>query len=264
MNKIIFYYQTFTSLKPIIDKNIVTHIHLSAIHFGINKNGSPYIHLNDYPPSSSKFNKMWSEIKECQKNGIKIILMLGGAGGAFNDLFEKYNIYFPMLIDTIKAYNLDGIDLDIEESVNLKDIKNLIVDIKKNTSKNFIIALAPLLSSLKQDIPGMGGFIYKDLFNSPEGKYIDYFNVQAYYSYTNQDYQQMIENNYPNSKLVMGMIYTQDLNECIDELNLMISKNKKIGGVFIWEYCFADNNNPLNWATKINQTLNNKNYCVLQ
>ena len=68
----------------------------------------------------------------------------------------------------------------------------------------------------------------------------------------------MIENNYPNSKLVMGMIYSQDLNQCIEEIKLMITQNKKIGGVFIWEYCFADNNNPLNWAIKINQILNNK------
>ena len=41
MNRIIFYYQTFTDLTPIIDKGIVTHIHLSAIHFGINQN-KPY------------------------------------------------------------------------------------------------------------------------------------------------------------------------------------------------------------------------------
>ena len=67
---------------------------------------------------------MWTEIEECQKNGIKIILMLGGAGGAFNDLFEKYDIYFPMLMDTILVYKLDGIDLDIEESVKLQILKN--------------------------------------------------------------------------------------------------------------------------------------------
>ena len=83
-------------------------------------------------------------------------------------------------MDTILDYKLDGIDLDIEESVKLQDIKKLIVDIKNHTNKNFIISTAPLLSSLQQDIPGMGGFVYKDLFISEEGKYIDYFNVHWY------------------------------------------------------------------------------------
>ena len=30
---------------------MVTHIHLSSIHFGINNDGTYYIHLNDYPPN---------------------------------------------------------------------------------------------------------------------------------------------------------------------------------------------------------------------
>ena len=197
MNKIIFYYQTFTSLKPIIDKNIVTHIHLSAIHFGINKNGSPYIHLNDYPPSSSKFNKMWSEIKECQKNGIKIILMLGGAGGAFNDLFEKYNIYFPMLIDTIKAYNLDGIDLDIEESVDINNVKMLMDRLICDFGKEFIITMAPLSSSLQNDGSSMGNFNYKDLYNSKQGKYISWFNTQCYDLFSEETFNLIIKNGYP-------------------------------------------------------------------
>ena len=36
--------------------------------------------------------------------------------------------------------------------------------------------MAPVSPSLETDYPGMGGFVYKDLYNSLEGKYIDYFN----------------------------------------------------------------------------------------
>ena len=86
MSRIIFYYQTLTDLTPIINKNLVTHIHLSAIHFGINQNNEPYIHLNDYEPDNKIFNNVWKQIEECQKNNIKIILMIGGAGGAFTYL----------------------------------------------------------------------------------------------------------------------------------------------------------------------------------
>ena len=265
MNRIIFYYQTFTTLKPIIDLNVVTHIHLSAIHFGKNENGSPYIHLNDYPPDSDKFNTVWQEIQECQKKGIKIILMLGGAGGAFYDLFNSYDTYYKLLLDTIQKYNIDGIDLDIEENVDLENVKLLISDIKNDTKENFIISMAPLLSSINSDVPGMGGFVYKDLYNSKEGSFIDYFNIQSYYSYTLSDYESMINNKYPINKLVFGMIYSQPLNNCLIELNKIIDKYGKIGGVFIWEYCFADNNNPSSWANKINNTINKNRYsCRLQ
>ena len=59
-NRIIYYYQTFNGLTSILNKNTsVTHIHLSAIHFGNNQDGSPYIHLNNYPPNDKKFDSVW-------------------------------------------------------------------------------------------------------------------------------------------------------------------------------------------------------------
>ena len=74
--KIIFYYQTFTSLKPILHKNtLVTHIHLSSIHFGLDVNKLPYIHLNDNNPDNKIFDNVWYEINKASKLGIKIILM---------------------------------------------------------------------------------------------------------------------------------------------------------------------------------------------
>ena len=63
--KIIYYYQTFTGLASILKEDTpVTHIHLSAIHFGIEDDGMPYIHLNNSAPEYSKFDKVWQEIKK--------------------------------------------------------------------------------------------------------------------------------------------------------------------------------------------------------
>lgn len=47
--KIIYYYQIFYGLNNIInDPNTkVNHIHLSSVHFGLDSNKQPYIHLND-------------------------------------------------------------------------------------------------------------------------------------------------------------------------------------------------------------------------
>ena len=263
MNKIIFYYQTFTTLKPIIDKKLVTHIHLSAIHFGLNKDGLPYVHLNDNDPSDKCFDELWDEINMCQKNGIKIILMIGGAGGAYSYLFNNFDTYYNLLLNTIQKYKLDGIDLDIEESVKLLDVQNLIKKINNDLGNDFIISMAPIQSSIESDDPGMSGFIYKDLYKSNVGHLINYFNIQCYDSFTFESYQNMINNNYPIDKLVMGMIYSQSLDQCITEIQKIINHYHNIGGVFIWEYCFADNNKPLSWANSIYQILYPK-YCLIQ
>ena len=58
MNRIIYYYQTFNGLQDILDKQVVTHIHLSSIHFGTNDT-SHYIHLNDYSPYDKRFDQVW-------------------------------------------------------------------------------------------------------------------------------------------------------------------------------------------------------------
>ena len=98
-NRIIYYYQTFVGLNSILKQDTpVTHIHLSAIHFGLDENCKPYIHLNNYPPEYERYNKLWDDIKESQKLGIKVVLMLGGAGNAYSDLFTNYDVYFPLLI----------------------------------------------------------------------------------------------------------------------------------------------------------------------
>ena len=72
--RIIFYYQTFTSLKPILIQNsIVTHIHLSSIHFGLDNLNKPYIHLNDYCPDDIKFKNVWKELEQAKNLGIEIL-----------------------------------------------------------------------------------------------------------------------------------------------------------------------------------------------
>lgn len=256
MNRVVVYYQTFTSLAPIMDKDVVTHLHLAAVHFGTTEDGGSYIHLNDLPPSSPAFTQMWNEIAECKNRGIRIVLMVGGAGGGFAELFRNYETCFSLLVNVIVDHQLDGVDLDIEESVDIKNVKRLITDLRHNAPPGFIISMAPLLASMQQDRPGMGGFIYKDLFTSAEGRYIDYFTVQAYDSYTCRDYQQMIDNEYPTERLVMGMIYTQPFADGLIQIAEMVRMHGRIGGVAIWEYCLADNHRPVEWATKVAQIMN--------
>jgi hypothetical protein len=65
------------------------------------------------------------------------MIILGGAGGAYNVLFSNYNIFYNMLKDFIKSK-----------------------------------PMTPLGSSLIYNNSGMGSFSYKDLYNTNEGKII--------------------------------------------------------------------------------------------
>ena len=89
--KIIYYYQTFSSLIPLVHEkleNVV--VYVSSIHFGKNSvNSKPYIHLNNQTPDI--FPDLWLETELASCSGIKIMTMLGGAAGAYDELFSDFN-----------------------------------------------------------------------------------------------------------------------------------------------------------------------------
>jgi hypothetical protein len=258
--RIIYYYQTFTGLNSILHQYPeTTHIHLSSIHFGNNSDGTPYIHLNDNDPEDKVFDPVWIDIKNANNLGIQIILMIGGAGGGFSALFDNFEIYYDLLKNTLQNHpEITGIDLDIEEDVLLTNVRMLIKRLKTDFPQ-FIIAMAPLPSSLSSDQPGMGGFSYKDLYTSPEGQYIDYFNGQFYGSFMPQDYIDCITNGYPENKVVMGMIFDQDFDQVCQTLMILSEKYKQIGGSFVWEYFQSPpsgQNDPGKWAKIMNTIFN--------
>ena len=123
--KTIYYYQTTCSLGKMIENSQhIDVVILSSIHFGKYKN-EPYIHLNDNFPNSPLFNTVWEDLNKLYYNGVTIMCMMGGAGGAYENLFADFDVYYPLLRDFLKSKNLiTGIDLDIEESVDIKDVKN--------------------------------------------------------------------------------------------------------------------------------------------
>ena len=113
--KTIYYYQTFVGLD-----DILTHIQdidviiVSSIHFGKNSDKIPGIYLNDNVPDDIIFNKLWLQTEKASAEGCKIMLMMGGAGGAYQELFSDFDIYYPLLVKTINDRPwITGIDLDI-------------------------------------------------------------------------------------------------------------------------------------------------------
>ena len=259
MAKIIYYYQTFVGLKQVLQQKplVITHIIVSSIHFGYN-NETPYIHLNDNVPDDKIFDSLWSELKLAHNLGIKIMVMLGGAGGAYTQLFSNYNKFYLLLRNFIisKPF-IEGIDLDVEEIVHINLIKGLIIQITNDFGKEFIITMAPVGTSLMYDEPGIGGFCYKKLYNSNEGKLIDWFNGQFYGNYSFDSFDQAIQNKYPSNKIVMGMISSQNLNTGLIELKKIKDKYNTVS-VFVWEYFNAppDKTNHVLWSELISSVIN--------
>lgn len=90
--RLVAYIQTFRSvdggplsLLPLLQEHTgVTHILLSAVHL----NEQPGdITLNDNHPNDPMYDTLWSEVKQLQDGGIKVMMMLGGAArGTFERL----------------------------------------------------------------------------------------------------------------------------------------------------------------------------------
>ena len=256
MSKLILYYQTFIPLTPLFDNNALpTHIHISSIHFGKNEDNSSYIHLNDYHPNASIFNDMWSDIQKAHKLGVKIVLMVGGAGGAFQELFSNFDFNYQLLKNTIKTHPyISGIDLDIEENIDLNQIIKLVNKIKFDLGNDFSISFAPVAFAMQNNKPGLGGFLYKDLKNLI-GYNINYFNTQFYYDFSIESYNEVIDNNYDSTKIILGM--TENNTNQFDTVYELKNKYKnKFGGIFLWELSLIDN--PVLWINKMIKILNIK------
>ena len=95
----------------------------------------------------------------------------------------------------------DRLNMTNESKIIIKEIDRLV----KDFGDTFIITMAPVSSTLITDGSSIAGFNYKELYDSPEGKLIHWFNTQCYGSYSFQTYDSIVKNGYPPEKVVMGM-----------------------------------------------------------
>ena len=233
--KTIYYYQSFVGL----DK-LLTHVEdidviiIASIHFD-KLNGKPQIYLNDNKPNDKIFDKMWMQTHKASSQNTTILLMVGGAGGAYQELFSDFEANYTQLRDLLREKTwIQGIDLDIEETVKLEDVQMLMDRLMKDFGNDFILTMAPVSSSLQNDYSGMGGFSYKELYKSEQGKYIKWFNTQCYYSFSYDTYESIVENGYPPEKIVMGMESGQfdekTFKNALDEVKKIHTRYPKMSG----------------------------------
>ena len=259
--KTIYYYQTFVGLHDLMNHvQDIDVIIISSLHFGKDKNNQKNIFLNDNIPYDPVFNELWLETEKISVQGCTIMLMMGGAGFAYKEFFSDFNTYYPLLkkLITEKSW-IKGIDLDVEENTSIEYIQMLINQLVKDFNEDFIITMAPVSSTLITDGSSFAGFNYKELYNSKEGKYINWFNTQCYNSFSFDTYERIIKNGYPSEKVVMGMESGQfdesSFKEALDEIKKIKDKYPDFSGVFDWEYLNAppDKNDPSQWSRLIKQ-----------
>ncbi|KAI0526631.1 glycoside hydrolase superfamily [Xylaria bambusicola] len=256
-HRVVLYYQTglasgdsHVSLLPLIqaeDTISATHVLIAALHV-IDDDGG--LHLNDDPPDSDVFDEMWSEAAQLQAAGVKVMVMIGGAArGSFERLdgddasFERY--YAP-IHDLVGAHNIQGLDLDVEESFSLNGIIRLIDRLKADFGSDFIITLAPVASALTEGGGNLSGFNYFDL-EAQRGSSIAFYNAQFYFGWgyagSASDYESIIDDGFAANRVVMGLLSSPDngsgyvsLDSQAPVLQELITENGAFGGVANWEY----------------------------
>lgn len=283
--RLVEYVQTFhtedsenrhLSLLPLLDeKTGITHVIFAALHIN-GPDGN--ITLNDNNPNSTYYDKTWKEAATLQHHGIKVMIMMGGAaqGSYHGRICSKkdgsiQDDYYLPLASTLKYHKVDGMDLDIEETVPLNCPENLIKRLKSDFGDEFIVTMAPVASDLTTDGgSALGGFSYKKLDKSSAGPLVNWYNGQFYSGFVvgslEHSYRVAVKNGFSASRVVMGVLDSKNdgsgfvsLKHVKETIKNLKSDYSNFGGVDGWEYFDAGSsdglNKPWQWVKQIGDSL---------
>lgn len=268
--RIIHYHQTlrpdrgdYVSMLPLVrNPTGTTHVIIAAFHLNEDPN---HITLNDDPPDNPAYDPLWAEVPLMKQHGVKIMGMLGGAApGSFVRLDgnqEQFERYYGPLLAILRRYQLDGIDLDVEENMSLEGIIRLIDRLKSDLGDEFIITLAPVAAALL-GIGNLSGFDYRQLEAARASK-IGWYNTQFYNNWgPAQDprmYMAIIAQGWSPQRVVYGLLSNPGngsqgfvpLEQMGAVLAFLVDQFPNFGGVMAWEYFNAlpgGSDQPWKWA----------------
>lgn len=200
--------------------------------------------------------------------------MLGGAAkGSFARLDRDdgtFEDYYTPLRDLIRTRGLDGLDLDVEEPMNLSGIIRLIDRLKSDFGSGFTITLSPVAAALMSDNPrhNLSGFSYEAL-EVMRGSQIQWYNTQFYCGWGDmtqpEGYDLMIARGWPPEKVVVGLVTNPEngsgwvpFEALSNVLATLQSRYPTFGGVMGWEYFNSlpgGRERPWEWAAFMTQKL---------
>jgi chitinase len=244
----------------------VTDVVVAALHL----DADGVVHLNDDPPDSSRYTQMWTDLASMQSQGVRVEVMVGGAAqGSFQRLDTDFDTYYPLLRDTISTYHLDGVDLDVEESMSLAGIERVIDALRSDFGSGFTITLAPVGTALSGG-GNLSGFGYDQLY-ADRGSEISWFNAQLYNGWgsltSTSSYDQIINHGVvPADKVVAGTVTNSangsgyvDMSTLQSTLRSLVAKYPSFAGVDGWEYFNSEPGGtaaPWQWAADVNSAEN--------
>ncbi|KAG6006883.1 hypothetical protein E4U21_006602 [Claviceps maximensis] len=276
--RLIVYFQTThdqrghpISMLPLVKQKGIALTHLIICSLHVNHGGE--IHLNDYPPSHPLFYTLWNETKVMKNAGVKVMGMVGGAAagsfssGTLDGDDATFTKYYGQLRNVILRFQLQGLDVDVEQYMSQQGIERLVNQLHKDFGSEFIISLAPVASALR-DGGNLSGFNYKHL-DARSGSKISFYNGQFYSGFgsmaSTRDYTKVVSSGFAATRVVAGQLTSPDngagyipyskLNATVMALR---NKYRQIGGVMGWEYFNSKPGGtaePWKWAQIMTQIL---------
>lgn len=262
------------TLNPVSHRPYATHVILAAFNMGPSASNpnqmQPYLHRNDLPLGSPLYNQVWTDVATLQSAGVPVMMMLGGAGAeaqgtnscgiqydndTWNALARDFSTYYALLKSGIQTYKLAGIDLDVENAVELDLIVQLIRQLRSDFGPGFIITAAPVASALAGG-GNLSGFSYVDL-EQQAGADINWYNGQFYNGFgdpTLQDYQSIVtyQNGiFPPEKVVIGTASAAgQYPQLLSNIPQIMQQYPSFGGADLWEYYDAPPtpSQPVDWS----------------
>ena len=204
--------------------------------------------------------------------------MLGGAAkGSFERLDADdatFHAYYQPLREMVRFAGLDGLDLDVEEDMDLTNVVRLIDQLKQDFGEQFIITLAPIATAMVPGGRNLSGFEYAEL-EEVFGENVAWYNVQFYCGHgdasTSTGYGTIIESGgWDPSKVVMGLSTNPQITAgwvpdflLSETLLRLMELYPSFGGVMGWEYFGAMRiaqpwEGPWSWAEMITEVLRPK------
>lgn len=258
--------ETFVPLAPMIESGKLTHLVLAAVHINEDKT----VTLNDHPHDDPYHDQLWAETRMVQEAGVPVLVMVGGWAPGTTDKLDgdQFDTYYPPLRDFLKAHQLQGIDIDVEQDMSLDGVIRLIDALRADFGREFDIILAPVASAMWGGA-NLSGFDYEELYRA-RGEEIDWVQIQFYSGFGElsdlRDVQRVIDRGvYPVDKLVLGAIGAPETGTGfveIDQLCVTLSevaaRYPEIGGVDVWEYFNALPGGvaaPWEWIDRVHDAL---------
>jgi chitinase len=272
-HRVVVYYQTqynggtYVSPLGLTDHATgTTDVVVAALHL----DADGVVHLNDDPPDSSRYTQMWTDLHAVQAEGVRVEVMVGGAAqGSFQRLDTDFAGYYPLLRNVISTYGLDGVDLDVEESMSLAGIERVVDALRADFGSGFTITLAPVGTALSGG-GNLSGFGYDQLY-ADRGSEISWFNAQLYNGWgsmaSTTSYDRIISHGVvPAGKVVAGTTTNSangsgyvDMSTLQATIRSLVAKYPSFAGVDGWEYFNSQPGGtaaPWQWAADVDAAEN--------